>query len=291
MFSFSACGNNITKTNCTNCGKELLESVSFCPNCGAATSNKIATDSTVKTSNTNDTSNVDDSQNKNTLTSNVIKPAVNSKNTNQSSKTAESVKSSTPVHKHSYTKKVIDPTCTNKGYTIYTCSCGDSYKSDYVDATHTYSDYVCTKCGAIDKSNAYKYLVKWVKDNGTANGAYINYRFNATYALSYSANDKVLFVLNNEYHNGQQVHCSVQLDTYFYYFVFGENTVMGYLDPADFTENSAISYTEYVGDNEDKYIMLECARVSVCDLLEMFKNFLADNNIGITISDLGFQSF
>ena len=35
---------------------------------------------------------------------------------------------------HHYTAKVIAPTCTVKGHTIYTCECGDSYISDYVDA-------------------------------------------------------------------------------------------------------------------------------------------------------------
>lgn len=40
----------------------------------------------------------------------------------------------TPQHKHSYSKSVKKPTCTTNGYTTYTCSCGDNYKSDYTDA-------------------------------------------------------------------------------------------------------------------------------------------------------------
>jgi len=36
---------------------------------------------------------------------------------------------------HSYESEEIAPDCTNKGYTLYTCSaCGDSYKDNYVDA-------------------------------------------------------------------------------------------------------------------------------------------------------------
>jgi len=35
---------------------------------------------------------------------------------------------------HKYEAVVTEPTCTEKGYTTYTCSCGDSYVSDYVDA-------------------------------------------------------------------------------------------------------------------------------------------------------------
>ena len=37
-------------------------------------------------------------------------------------------------HTHEYIKEVVDPTCTEQGYTIYTCSCGDTYNADYVDA-------------------------------------------------------------------------------------------------------------------------------------------------------------
>ncbi|MBQ3573268.1 MAG: hypothetical protein IJA16_01585, partial [Clostridia bacterium] len=37
-------------------------------------------------------------------------------------------------HKHSYDEGVkTAPTCTQEGYTTYTCSCGETYNSDYVD--------------------------------------------------------------------------------------------------------------------------------------------------------------
>ena len=37
-------------------------------------------------------------------------------------------------HSHSYTAVVTEPTCTEAGYTTYTCSCGDTYTSDEVPA-------------------------------------------------------------------------------------------------------------------------------------------------------------
>ncbi|MBR3738059.1 MAG: hypothetical protein IKN26_04905, partial [Eubacterium sp.] len=37
-------------------------------------------------------------------------------------------------HIHSYTTQVVAPTCTEQGYTIYTCSCGDTYNDNYVNA-------------------------------------------------------------------------------------------------------------------------------------------------------------
>lgn len=42
--------------------------------------------------------------------------------------------SSDSVHEHDYEAVVTSPTCTEQGYTTYTCSCGESYVDDYVDA-------------------------------------------------------------------------------------------------------------------------------------------------------------
>ena len=39
-----------------------------------------------------------------------------------------------PVHEHSYVAVFTGPTCTEQGYTTYTCACGDSYVDDYTDA-------------------------------------------------------------------------------------------------------------------------------------------------------------
>nr|MCR5073795.1 leucine-rich repeat protein [Clostridiales bacterium] len=40
----------------------------------------------------------------------------------------------TEKHEHEYVPKVTAPTCTEQGYTTWTCACGDSYTGDYVDA-------------------------------------------------------------------------------------------------------------------------------------------------------------
>lgn len=49
-------------------------------------------------------------------------------------------------HDHSYTATVTNPTCKNQGYTVYSCSCGDSYVSDYVDALgHAYDSGIVIK--------------------------------------------------------------------------------------------------------------------------------------------------
>ena len=50
------------------------------------------------------------------------------------------------AHEHSYTAVVTPPTCTEKGYTTHTCSCGDSYVDTYVDALgHAWDNGTVTK--------------------------------------------------------------------------------------------------------------------------------------------------
>ncbi len=46
---------------------------------------------------------------------------------------------------HSYTSLITAPTCTEQGYTTYTCACGDSYVADYVEALgHAYGIPIIT---------------------------------------------------------------------------------------------------------------------------------------------------
>ena len=68
------------------------------------------------------------------------------------------------AHEHSYTAVVTPPTCTEKGYTTHTCSCGHSYVDTYTDALgHAWDNgkvtkeptetetgvktFTCTRCG------------------------------------------------------------------------------------------------------------------------------------------------
>lgn len=45
-------------------------------------------------------------------------------------------------HFHKYEEEVIEPTCTEKGYTIYTCSCGSTYNASYTEPKHQYGDWI-----------------------------------------------------------------------------------------------------------------------------------------------------
>lgn len=56
--------------------------------------------------------------------------------------------------KHNYLITVVDSTCTEQGYTLYKCSCGDEYRDNFVDVLgHKFGEYdidnaaTCTKNG------------------------------------------------------------------------------------------------------------------------------------------------
>lgn len=55
-------------------------------------------------------------------------------------------------HVHEYETEIVSPTCTEQGYTRYTCKEGDdAYNDSFVDALgHDFSDGICSRCGATD---------------------------------------------------------------------------------------------------------------------------------------------
>lgn len=65
------------------------------------------------------------------------------------------------VHRHDYRELLVAPTCTDEGYTTYTCDCGDSYRGQPVAALghalveevipptaseRGYTKHTCTRC-------------------------------------------------------------------------------------------------------------------------------------------------
>ena len=57
-------------------------------------------------------------------------------------------------HTHDYKETIVEPTCTEKGYTLHKCACGDEYKDNETEALgHSFTNYVsdgnatCTKDG------------------------------------------------------------------------------------------------------------------------------------------------
>ena len=100
------------------------------------------------------------------------------------------------------------PTCTQAGYTTYTCSCGDSYKSDYKDALgHDYKNGLCTRCGAKDPSaHTHDYKATVTKPTCTERGY-------TTYTCSVCGDSyKGSYVdpLGHDYKNGTCTRCGVK---------------------------------------------------------------------------------
>ena len=50
------------------------------------------------------------------------------------------------VHEHKYTEDIVLPTCTEQGYTKFTCECGDTYNENNVEALgHSYGEWDVVK--------------------------------------------------------------------------------------------------------------------------------------------------
>ena len=45
-------------------------------------------------------------------------------------------------HEHVYSADITEYTCTEQGYTTYTCECGDSYISDYTEPAHRWGEWI-----------------------------------------------------------------------------------------------------------------------------------------------------
>ena len=64
-------------------------------------------------------------------------------NTSAGSSNINSEQEQPPAHEHEYTTEITAPTCTEQGYTTYTCECGHSYVDTYVDAlNHDFKNYI-----------------------------------------------------------------------------------------------------------------------------------------------------
>lgn len=60
------------------------------------------------------------------------------------------------VHIHQYEPVIAAPTCTERGYTTYTCTCGEFYVADYVPvAEHSFIEDACEYCGLLNEDIPY----------------------------------------------------------------------------------------------------------------------------------------
>ena len=81
------------------------------------------------------------------------------------------------THEHKFVDTVIEPTCTEKGYTVHKCKCGEQYEDSYVSALdHSFTNYVsdgnatCTKDGTKTAKCDRCEEIKTIVDEGSVKG-------------------------------------------------------------------------------------------------------------------------
>ena len=78
-------------------------------------------------------------------------------------------------HGHEYEQNTVAPDCTHQGYTVYTCWCGESYKSNYTSPRHSLENGKCTECGYFDISgHKHEYEIK-ISEPDCINGGYTSF--------------------------------------------------------------------------------------------------------------------
>ncbi len=101
---------------------------------------------------------------------------------------------------HSYVTTVVAPTCTEGGYTLHSCDCGESYRTDTTAALgHSYVEsgpdtYTCTRCGDTYSEHTHRYTATVVAPT-CAEGGYTLH----TCACGHTYRDRELAKLGHNY--------------------------------------------------------------------------------------------
>ena len=116
------------------------------------------------------------------------------------------------LHIHSYKPTVIEPTCTEGGYTEWKCECGKSFEILHTKALgHEYKDGLCIRCGAKDpNAHTHKYVETVTKPTCTEKGC-------TTYTCSIcgdSYKDNYVNALGHNYVNGACTRCGAKDPNY-----------------------------------------------------------------------------
>lgn len=115
-------------------------------------------------------------------------------------------------HEHKYTETKVEPTCTEKGYSTFTCECGDFYEGNYVEALgHSVSTklvydntshwYQCTCEHANDKVNPvdHKYVDGFCTECGVHKETIENLRIEIRYDEEYGQVAYVIDINSKSY--------------------------------------------------------------------------------------------
>lgn len=218
-----------------------------------------------------------------------------STNTGNSTDAGFSTDSNKPSHTHSYSKVTTVPTCTEKGYTTYTCSCGDAYVGDYTDATHSFSQYLCDNCGIHDKEHTYEFLIEFVKECGKPFATTISLDVfgDGSVYLAYNAATQRLYIYSEKQTDIGWMYSAIYLDTFFYGVTVEDYfEVTGYLDAINYTSGAPITDFNYSGPVEVKYHAIEYARICNAYLVSVLNDIATQSEEWqLTMEDIGFSSY
>ncbi|MBQ9860779.1 MAG: zinc ribbon domain-containing protein [Clostridia bacterium] len=281
MMVLTSCGKESAKAEkyCWSCGEAIAKEVAFCSYCGAEVQgNQEVSETTLTTG-----------------------PSANQK-TNTTKKTAtKGAPTATQVfpHTHSYSKEVVAATCTENGYTIYTCVCGYTYKDNYTNASHSYTKFICDSCGTIDQANAYKHLVEYVKSNGKASGSSMMLTINVfndkEFILSYNVQDDILWASCSAIDETSTITTLLSVNDGFYWQEYTYNrtgekcTLSGFIDPKTFNENSALTYDKYTGFDSGLTAMLDVARAGLAWTIFEMEQYFNEHGVGLSVHALGYM--
>ena len=279
IFALVACDKEKAEKYCWSCGEGITKSAVFCEHCGAKI-NESSNDTTTTTTTTSHSEEEETSTTK-------------ADETNTSSTTQTANQHSTTTSKATTTTTTKPSTNTSQTTTTTTTT---TTKKTTTAHTHSYYKYVCTGCGAVDKTHAYEYLMEWVKVNGTKDGTSIEYVFKGKnnsadcYGLTYSETNDCIYVWHYDGTMTYSAFTAIYLDDYYYSFSFGGDRVSGYIKPTIYTQNTALTYIDYDCSvlAPEKY--LSAAQSDINVILLYLDGFLAAN-LSINIYDLGFKSF
>ncbi len=272
VFSLPACSDGKTGKYCYNCGESFAEKVSFCSQCGAP----------------------------------MVKSADElpvAKTTSESTVSATEL-STEPSHQHSFNGVLTHPTCTEKGFTTYYCLCGESYIGDYVDPAHSFEDYVCTYCKAVDKAHAKEYMIEWVKENGKQMNNMISWQTlkdegenRYMVGVGYNENRNCLCLIYIKIHsNGKKVfeytvYLSPASTTYDYVVTDSDYSMYGVIDAANYKRGSSVTCDDFKGDESQKEQAIRTTSLATNALLDFMHELIETYELGIEVKDLGFAVY
>ena len=207
------------------------------------------------------------------------------------------------IHTHYYTQKTVEPSCFAKGYTIFTCSCGDSYKDDFINTiNHNFENYECTSCGV----NPFDYYVEWIKENGSFNENHYEFKYpnitnidgleNTDIEVLYyppSEIDEHIVLSCYDYNTGTctwvvlnyndaEAYCMCDNDEYF--------DLSTYIDITTFTTNTPIVPVKYEEGTYSYSSALKYAQTEITLTILMHDISMCDTGVGVSVVDLGFYS-